>query len=230
MNNKSERKILTAFIAIYLASFLIINWNDVSWIFNYKEVSGLVHNFFYPYGSSQVFENASRVPFPTIPAENINAKNPENISSVKFSYSGQADTVEIPSLSISAPIVYPGTTDTEILKNYLDAGVIYYPGSVTPEQAGKILILGHSAPVNWPKIKYDWVFSRLNNLEPGDLIFITINHKKYAYSVFQKEIIDIGQKINFTNPSDKKNVLVLISCWPPGKDLKRIAVASSLSD
>ena len=51
MNKNEAKKILKIAILIYLASFLIINWNDVSWIFNYKEVSGLVSDFFNPYPS-----------------------------------------------------------------------------------------------------------------------------------------------------------------------------------
>ena len=51
MDNGNARKILKTAVMIYLASFLIINWNDVSWIFNYKEVSGLASDFFNPYPS-----------------------------------------------------------------------------------------------------------------------------------------------------------------------------------
>jgi hypothetical protein len=51
MDKKKTIKILKIAVAIYLASFLIINWNDVSWIFNYKAVYGLVSDFFNPYPS-----------------------------------------------------------------------------------------------------------------------------------------------------------------------------------
>ena len=51
MDHNNSKKILKVAVMIYLASFLIINWNDVSWIFNYKEVGGLVSDFFNPYPS-----------------------------------------------------------------------------------------------------------------------------------------------------------------------------------
>ena len=51
MNRENSKKILKMAVMIYLVSFLIINWNDVSWVFNYKEVSGLVSDFFNPYPS-----------------------------------------------------------------------------------------------------------------------------------------------------------------------------------
>ena len=110
----------------------------------------------------------------------------------------------------------------------LNAGVVYYPGSVYPGQIGQIVILGHSAPAGWPKIKHDWVFSDLNNLSAGDIILIDLNNKQYKYIVKQKTIIGKGADIpeyGFT-----KNVLTLVSCWPPGKDYQRIAVQAELVD
>ena len=48
MDKKSAKKIFKIAVMIYLASFLVINWSDVSWIFNYKTVSGLVSDFLIP--------------------------------------------------------------------------------------------------------------------------------------------------------------------------------------
>jgi sortase A len=110
----------------------------------------------------------------------------------------------------------------------LDKGVIYYPGSVYPGQVGQIIILGHSAPVGWPKIKHDWVFSNLEKLEIGDSIMIDLNNKQYTYIVKKKAIIAAGADVPAYN-SDI-NVLTLISCWPPGKDYQRIAVQAELLD
>ncbi len=110
----------------------------------------------------------------------------------------------------------------------LDAGVVYYPGSVYPGQQGQIVILGHSAPVGWPKIKHDWVFTDLDKLMPGDTILIDLNNKQYVYTVKQKIIIKKGQEIPAEDLTGQNNMLVLISCWPPGKDYQRIAVTAEL--
>jgi LPXTG-site transpeptidase (sortase) family protein len=85
--------------------------------------------------------------------------------------------------------------------------------------------LGHSAPAGWPKIKYDWVFSRLNELSDGDEIFVYFENKKYTYQFSKKIFLEKGEEL----PSlltNSENILVLISCWPPGKDLRRIAVVA----
>jgi LPXTG-site transpeptidase (sortase) family protein len=218
-----SKKILKLAVLIYLASFLIINWNDVSWIFNYKEVSGLVSDFFNPY--------------PSIDASTIDAYFYPNhsqaaaaVKDVKTNYTDKQNTLEIPKISISVPIVFFSSTDKNSLAKDLDSGVVYYPGSVYPGQVGQIVILGHSAPPGWPKIKHDWVFTDLEKLEPGDTILIDLNNKQYTYIVKQKTIIKRGEEAPQDGLSADKNVLTLISCWPPGKDYQRIAVQAELLD
>lgn len=213
--NKNQKIVLKAFIAIYLISFAVINWTDLSWIFNYRVTSSLLYGFFNPYqdieASTTVSNNYSQ-----------NTQNTEQ--KAEYPYSAKVNTIEIPAIGISAPIVLSQSTNIQSLTNDLNKGVVYYPGSVLPGQDGQIIILGHSAPENWPKIKYDWVFSDLENLSSGDQVKIIMNHKEYTYKYIEKKIIEKGSDPEPTTLSSSKNVLVLVSCWPPGKNLKRIAV------
>ena len=105
----------------------------------------------------------------------------------------------------------------------LNRGAVYFPNSVLPGDMGQTIILGHSAPPGWPKIKHDWIFTRLSELVEGDEIFVYFNHRKYTYHVSGKIFLDRGEELpeSLTN---SENMLILISCWPPGKDLRRIAV------
>ena len=211
-------------VLIYLASFLIINWNDVSWIFNYKEVSGLVSDFFNPYPSI----DASTMDAYFYPNHSQAVVSPELIKDVNTNYTDKQNTLEVPKISISVPIVFTDSTNKESLAKNLDLGVVYYPGSVYPGQTGQIIILGHSAPPGWPKIKHDWVFTDLDKLTPGDTILIDLNNKQYTYIVKQKTIIKRGADVPEDNSAANNNVLTLISCWPPGKDYQRIAVQAEL--
>lgn len=223
MDRNKIKKIFKTAALIYLASFLIINWNDVSWIFNYRTVSGLVSDFFNPY--------------PTIDASSMEAYFYPNrsqeaaarpIENIKVNYTDKQNQLEIPKLSISAPIIFSTNTDTSALMKDLDLGVVYYPGSVYPGQKGQIIILGHSAPIGWPKVKHDWVFSDLDKLGTGDIIMIDLNNKQYTYMVKQKTIIKKGADVPTDSSAIDNNVLTLISCWPPGKDYQRIAVTAQL--
>jgi len=220
MEREKVKKILKAALLIYLASFLIINWNDVSWIFNYKEVSGLVSDFFNPYPSI----DASAMEGYFYP----NHSPVQLIKEVKTNYTEKQNTLEVEKLGLSLPIIFSNSAEKTSLLKDLDAGVVYYPGSVYPGQTGQIIILGHSAPPGWPHIKHDWAFTDLDKLTPGDTILIDLNNKQYTYIVKQKDIIKRGADVPTDSSVINNNVLTLVSCWPPGKDYQRIAVTAEL--
>ena len=238
MNKDSIKKILKIAVLIYLASFLILNWNDISWIFNYREVSGLVSDFFNPYpsidatamdayfypnhSSSQILQGQN------LGEQGQNTTVPEPVKDIKSNYTDKTNTLEVPKISISVPIIFSTSTVKASIMKDLDAGVVYYPGSVRPGQTGQIVILGHSAPPGWPHIKHDWAFTDLNKLAPGDNIFIDLNNKQYTYVVKQKMIIKRGADVPTGGLDVSNNILTLISCWPPGKDYQRIAVIAEL--
>ncbi len=237
MNGYNTKKIIKVAVLIYLASFLIINWNDVSWIFNYKEVSGLVEDFFNPYptidaSTMNAYFYPNHSPAKILPEQNLGGQGQnttsQTVSDVKTNYTDKQNTLEIPKISLSVPIIFSTSTDKTSLAKDLDQGVVYYPGSVYPGQIGQIIILGHSAPPGWPTIKHDWVFTNLEKLSAGDTISIDLNNKQYTYVVKQKTIIQRGADVPADSLSANNNVLTLISCWPPGKDYQRITVEAEL--
>jgi len=138
-------------------------------------------------------------------------------------YTEKGDSVEIPKIEVKAPLVLVESSENEDFLKALDRGVVLHPQSVLPGEKGKILILGHSAPSGYPQINYDWVFSRLNELEPGDQIYINFQKRRYSYNVSQKIFLEKGEEIpkSLTN---SLSMLYLISCWPPGRDIERIAI------
>lgn len=217
--NKKQKQILKAFITIYLVSFTVVNWNDISWIFNYREVSGLLYDFFTPYQSI----SASYAPDIFI---NNSATN--DSQHAEYSYSSKTNILEIPSIGISTPVIFPKDPNIKAITKDLDNGAVYYPGSVLPGQTGQIVVLGHSAPPNWPKIKHDWVFSDLNDLKYGDQIYLYFDNKEYIYSVREKKILAIGQEITPTPLVKVGNIIVLVSCWPPGKNFQRMTIQAEL--
>jgi len=202
-------------LTVFLISFVIINWNNISWVFNYKFIAGYFSGLFQK-ANTVLSSNATSSP----------DKEIKNGSAVgEFIY--KEDTLEIPKIEISVPLILADVPEAQLV-NYLNKGVVLFPGSVLPGQAGQTIIEGHSAPTGWPKIKYDWVFSRLNDLTAGDQIFVYFKNREYIYSVTNKYFLDKGDKLPqaLTNSN---NVLVLISCWPPGKNIKRIAVVAEIT-
>lgn len=205
------KKLWKYFLILFLASFIAINWSEVSWVFNYKEIYGIASDFFQK-------EEQKAVP-DAFPANN------ENL----FEYLEKENSIEIPKIDILAPLVFAESADNKEIGKDLNEGAVVFPNSVMPGSSGQTTVLGHSAPSGWPKTKYEWIFSQLDALTVGDEIFVYFNHKKYFYSVTQKIFLEKGGEIP-ENLTSSDSMLVLISCWPPGKDIRRIAVLAKLNN
>lgn len=208
------KRFAKVFILMLLVVFAVTHKEMIKEMFNYKALYG---EAFSGYFKQEKFVK---------PAEEIPEETLE-IKLEKFSYSEKNNFLEIPKLKIEAPIGFEENPDPENLENALKQGVVHYPSSALPGEKGNIIVLGHSAPPGWPKINYDWVFSRLNELETGDEIFIYYNHQKLAYLVEEKFFLQPGQEIPIGQNSQTSN-LDLVTCWPPGKNFKRLIVRGSI--
>lgn len=212
MNSLSNpKKMAKRFAKVFLLAFLIMiaisHKQIIEQIFDYKELY-----------------------FKTIITE-TQKENPVGInkSEIIFPYSEKNNFIEIPSINIEAPIIFTENSDPENLEKLLDEGVLHFPESVLPLENGNTIFLGHSAPFGWPKIKHDWVFSDIVKLENRDEIIIYFDNKKIIYYVTDKIFLEKGEEIPEKNLTNSENYLIIISCWPPGKDSKRIAIMSELS-
>ena len=202
-----SKRLLKYFIPLFLLAFMIFNWSEVSWIFNYRTVSGLFSDFF----------SSAR--------QEIQISN--DFNKEKNDQYIKEGSIEIPKIGITAPLVFADSSDQKELEEALDLGVLHFPDSVFPGEVGQTIILGHSAPPGWPRIKYDWVFTDLNELVAGDEIHVFFNNKKYEYAVTRKVFLERGEEISREGLTNSENMLILISCWPPGRDSKRIAVEAA---
>lgn len=207
-----DKRILKYFIPLFLLVFMIVNWDEASWIFNYRTVSGLFSDFLKPNT-----EQAQTTYY---------TKDPESL--IKNQADKKEGSISIPKIGIAAPLVFAESSDSKDLEKALDFGVVHFPESALPGQPGQTILLGHSAPSGWPKIKHDWVFSDLNDLVEGDKIHVFFNNKRYEYSVVRKVFLERGEEISQESLTNNDNVVVLISCWPPGKDIRRIAVEAAI--
>lgn len=131
--------------------------------------------------------------------------------------------LRIPILDIRAPIIVMNSVEPEDYKGALKRGVALFP-SVLPGEKGRTIVLGHSAPPNWPKINYDWVFNNLNDLKKGDTIIVGFEGKEYTFRVKAGKILNKGQNLPSFNGRNSSSEIVLITCWPSGIDYKRFAI------
>lgn len=202
MKLKEIKGLVKPFILIFIISFLIINWSDISWFFNYH-----------------FWQNAFR---------SIGEEEETKMIEGDYKKEIHSDSIEILKLGVKAPLFIGESQDKDVLEKNLLKGAVYFPSSALPGENGQTIILGHSAPANWPKTNYDWIFSNISKLESGDEINIYYKNNKYSYTVKEKMILEKGQDV--PKPlTNYENVLLLVSCWPPGQDSQRIAVRAELN-
>lgn len=152
-------------------------------------------------------------------------KNKVTIPSVQKTE--REDSLVISKLNLDVPLLV--AEDFEQATQKLKEGVVLYlPESFFPIEQGQIVILGHSAPNFWNGNKYDSVFSRISDLVRGDSVFVNFNQTQYRFVVKEKYFLERGD--NLPDTEDKKGLLFLISCWPPGKDERRVVVLAELQN
>lgn len=131
--------------------------------------------------------------------------------------------IEIPKIGVEAPIAFVESTNPKDFLEPLKKGVAHYP-SALPGQKGASIILGHSAPVGWLGSFYDGVFSDLKDLEVGDDISVLVDGTSHTYRVSVKVFLDRGHDIPESLIQSDAPRLLLLSCWPPGINNKRIMI------
>ncbi|MDP2951175.1 MAG: sortase [bacterium] len=135
-------------------------------------------------------------------------------------------TIRIPEIGLTAPLIKSKDASLKEIEKTLKSGATLYPNQ---GQEGPLVILGHSAPANWPKVgNYDWIFSNLNTLEEGAKFTLLLNGEQRFYKVIGKQIILKGKELPSFNENGRGADLILISCWPPGKNSQRIVVLATL--
>ena len=93
-----------------------------------------------------------------------------------------------------------------------------YPGG-----GGKIMIYGHSSGYPWDVSQYTKIFRRVNELNPGDPIYVTYDGKLYTYEVTYEQAIDANDTSPF-NDNGSGEELILYTCWPPDSIAQRYLV------
>ena len=132
----------------------------------------------------------------------------------------------IPKLNIDVPVHF-GIALNEVMgamnngvAHYRIAGASAYPGEI-----GNFVITGHSAGDIYSSNPYKYIFSGLERLEDGDLIYVNYNSVRYTYRVIKKEVVepsDVAALVVETN----KPLLTLVTCTPLGTSRYRLLVTA----
>lgn len=101
----------------------------------------------------------------------------------------------------------------------LKKGIGQHAGSVNPGEKGNIILSAHNDI-------YGETFRYLDQLSPGDEVFIRTSRREYTYVVDQIHYVD-PNRVDLMSQTPE-SILTLISCYPYRKDTQRIVVVAHL--
>ncbi|MBR3263826.1 sortase [Candidatus Saccharibacteria bacterium] len=141
---------------------------------------------------------------------------------------GADNRLIIPKLNVDVPVNFGIANDTNTINLAMENGVAQFsiPGaSAMPGEIGNLVITGHSAGDIYSNNQYKFIFSGLERLGSGDLVYIDYQGTRYTYSVTKKETVeptDVAALVYETN----KPMLTLITCTPLGTSRYRLLVTA----
>ena len=154
-----------------------------------------------------------------VPASQIEALDPTITQTVS-----PDPRLIIPKLNVDVPVNF-GIQLSEVM-GAMNHGVAHYRiagASAFPGEIGNLVITGHSAGDIYSSNPYKYIFSGLERLEDGDLIYVNYNSVRYTYRVTKREVVEptnVGALIYET----EKPMLTLVTCTPLGTSRYRLLV------
>ena len=133
-------------------------------------------------------------------------------------------TLNVPSLDLTDAVV--GTNSQEFEKN-----LGHFPGTALPGERGNVFISGHSVlPQFFNPKDYKTIFSTLPSIKLGEEISLTMNGLRYTYTVVKKIVVDPNDVSVLLPPDPTGRFVSLMTCVPPGLNLKRLVVIGRLTE
>ncbi len=154
------------------------------------------------------------------PAGEITAVDP----TVTLTKVSSENKLIIPKLNVDVPLNF-GYDASEAM-SAMNHGVVHYRingASAYPGEIGNFVVLGHSAGDVYSANQYKFIFSGLERLEEGDIIYVHYNSMRYTYKMVGREIILPTEVEKLTEPKEVPTLL-MVTCWPLGTSQKRLVI------
>ena len=106
-----------------------------------------------------------------------------------------------------------------VAQSVIDQGVAHWAGSAMPGQLGNMILAGH-------RVTYKAPFKRLNELKPGDEIFIIgADGVRILYTVTNSNIvIKSNDRWILTEHDESGSRLTIFTCHPKGYKVQRLVI------
>lgn len=132
----------------------------------------------------------------------------------------------IPKINVEVPVVYDIPNDHDSTFEAMRDGVAQFaiPGAdAHPGEIGNTVITGHSSNDVFDQGSYKFIFSQLDKLEKGDIIYANYKGVRHTYSVTGSELVSPNAVNKIVIPTNKP-LLTLITCFPIGTAKQRLLV------
>lgn len=132
----------------------------------------------------------------------------------------------IPKINVDVPVAFNIPLDD--VDKAMNEGVAQFsiPGAnAMPGQVGNLVISGHSAGDIYSSNPYKFIFSGLERLEVGDLIYINYQSVRYTYQMTGEQTVEPTDVNALIYPTDKP-ILTLITCTPLGTSRYRLLITA----
>lgn len=152
-----------------------------------------------------------------VPASEIESVDPTVLQSVS-----PDPKLIIPKLNVDVPINF--NIPLNGVMNAMEHGVVHYRiagASAYPGEPGNFVITGHSAGDVYNSNKYKFIFSGLERMEDGDLIYVNYESVRYTYRVTGRTVID-PSNVAALVIGDDTPMLTLVTCTPLGTSRYRL--------
>jgi LPXTG-site transpeptidase (sortase) family protein len=136
--------------------------------------------------------------------------------------SSQRGFIPYSKFDISIPKLEMENVKVAVESNDLDKGLVHLPGSALPGERGNVFISGHSS------VLFSDNFSKLPNLKTGDIIIIKIGETNLQYRVTGNKVVVPTDLSVIDPPNPDGRFLSLMTCVPPGLNIKRLVVLAEL--
>lgn len=137
----------------------------------------------------------------------------------------------VPGLKITKAVVTTNVVSSkeEAYLPILEKSIAHYKGTSLPGQEGNSFLYGHSVLPEFFNTKdYMTIFSNLHKLKVGDTVVIDYGNSQFKYQVYDKNIVD-PKNIEVVNTSGMgEKTLTLMTCSPPGTELKRLLISAKI--
>lgn len=138
--------------------------------------------------------------------------------------------IDIESIGIEDIIITPNveSSEEEVYDQYLKRGVAHFKGTPLPGDGGNSFIYGHSSVESFFSRHQnlpETIFTRLENIEVGDAVYIERDGESLYYIVRKKMIVE-STDFSILDTQGNKETVTLMTCWPLGIGTKRLVVVA----